>query len=833
MQNESPGHLNAIELQFHRLLEHLPAAAYTCDAEGLITYFNQNAVELWGRAPKLNDPVDRFCGSFKLFSADGSAITHDQCWMALALRTGKEYNGQEIIVECPGGERRTALAHANPIRDESGTLLGAVNILVDISDRKRAERAQAMLAAIVESSEDAIISKTLDGRILSWNSSAERIFGYAAEEAVGCLITLIIPPERWDEERLILARLHRGERIEHYETVRVAKDGRRIDVSLTISPIRDSGGRVVGASKIGRDITARKQADKAILAAKNELAAQLRDVRRLHEMGMRLSNTLELQPILDETLRTAAAIEGTSLGLLSLYDADDDHLNVGASLGFDEDFLKLIEGMPASGVAYGTCFQERRRVIVADVESDLLFASHREAARQAGFQAVHSTPLITRLGRVIGVLSTHFREPHEPSEREMRLIDLCARQAVDFIENARLYGQLLEADHRKDEFLATLAHELRNPLAPISNALQLLRLSDDVSPAVVQVREVMERQVNHMVRLIDDLLEVSRITRGKTELRKEMVNLTSVIGNAVETSRPLIEAAGHQLAITISPGPMTLEGDAVRLAQVVANLLNNAAKYTDPGGQIWLTARREEGNAVVSVRDTGVGIPAEMLPRIFDMFTQVDRTRTRAQGGLGIGLTLAKSLVELHDGCIEAHSDGFGRGSEFIVRLPLVANHQLSTVMPSATDRQSFTARRILVVDDSTASTHTLARLLEKLGQNVQTVHDAASALQQARIEPPDVVISDIGMPRMDGYELARRLREDMGLKVVLVALTGYGRETDKRQSFEAGFDFHLVKPVSFDALQDLLMSLPVPPGSVSFNDFASEPARRQNERIL
>jgi len=336
-----------------------------------------------------------------------------------------------------------------------------------------------------------------------------------------------------------------------------------------------------------------------------------------------------------------------------------------------------------------------------------------------------------------------------------------------------------------------------------------------------------------MVRLIDDLLEVSRITRGKTELRKEMVNLTSVIGNAVETSRPLIEAAGHQLAITISPGPMTLEGDAVRLAQVVANLLNNAAKYTDPGGQIWLTARREEGNAVVSVRDTGVGIPAEMLPRIFDMFTQVDRTRTRAQGGLGIGLTLAKSLVELHDGCIEAHSDGFGRGSEFIVRLPLVANHQLSTVMPSATDRQSFTARRILVVDDSTASTHTLARLLEKLGQNVQTVHDAASALQQARIEPPDVVISDIGMPRMDGYELARRLREDMGLKVVLVALTGYGRETDKRQSFEAGFDFHLVKPVSFDALQDLLMSLPVPPGSVSFNDFASEPARRQNERIL
>jgi signal transduction histidine kinase/ActR/RegA family two-component response regulator len=435
---------------------------------------------------------------------------------------------------------------------------------------------------------------------------------------------------------------------------------------------------------------------------------------------------------------------------------------------------------------------------------------------------VHSTPLVTRFGKAVGVVSLYFRTPHCASERQTRVIELCARQAVDFIENARLYEQLREADRRKDEFLATLAHELRNPLAPISGSLQILRLTDDLSPAVEHVRSIMEEQVNHLVRLVDDLLEVSRITRGKIELRKKSVDLVAVIASAVEISRPLIEAAGHQLAITLSPEPMALEADAVRLSQVIANLLNNAAKYTDKGGQIWLSAQRQGGEAVVSVRDTGCGISADMLPRIFDMFAQVDRTLERAQGGLGIGLSLAKNLVEMHGGRIEAHSAGPGRGSEFIVWLPLVHHGPRSTLAASAPEngKRHLPARRILVVDDTRSAAYVLGKLLEKLGQQVCTAHDAISALEHARIERPDMVISDIAMPDMNGYELARLLRQEAGMTaVVLVALTGYGQSSDKQRAKEAGFDYHLVKPVSLESLEEMLASLPASPDALVRNN--------------
>jgi PAS domain S-box-containing protein len=369
-------------------------------------------------------------------------------------------------------------------------------------------------------------------------------------------------------------------------------------------------------------------------------------------------------------------------------------------------------------------------------------------------------------------------------------------------------------EQRKDEFLATLAHELRNPLAPISNALQLLRLTDDLTPAVTHMREIMERQVNHLVRLVDDLLEISRITRGKIELRKERVDLIAVVGNAVETSRPVIEAAGHQLAIALASAPMMLEADAVRLAQVIANLLNNAAKYTQRGGQIWLTTRREGNEVVIVVRDTGLGISAEMLPRVFEMFAQVDSTRKRAQGGLGIGLTLAKSLVQMHGGRIEAHSEGLGRGSEFVVHLPLISSP--ASVVPPATlpttNPRSLPSWKILVVDDAEAALYTLAELLSTMGQRVRTALDAAAAIEQVRTERPDVVISDIAMPNVDGYELAQRLRQEPGLeKVVLVALTGYGQDSDKRHAIEAGFDYHLVKPATMETLVNLLRSLPAP----------------------
>lgn len=685
-----------------------------------------------------------------------------------------------------------------------------------VTDQSTTDDAQALLAAIVESSDDAIISKTLEGQILSWNGGAERIFGYSAEEAKGQHISLIIPSDRREEETTIVARLRRGERIEHFETVRVAKDGRRIDMSLTISPIRDRAGRIVAASKIGRDITARKRSNQALVELNDELAVQLADLGRLHEMSVRLSKTVELQPILIEALRTVTALENTELGLVSLCDAERNRLEVAASLGFDEDGLQGIGRISAEQDAFGACLRERQRIVVEDVLTDPAFKPFRDVARRAGFRAVHSSPLITRSGEVVGVLTTFFTRPHRPSDRETRLVDLCVRQAVDFIENARLYVKLRDADRLKDEFLATLAHELRNPLAPISNSLHILRLSDDLSPSVQRVREIMEQQVQHMVRLVDDLLEVSRISRGKIDLQKERVELAAMVHNAVEFVRPQIEAARHQLAIALPPEPLTLEVDPVRITQVIGNLLTNAVKYTSPGGQIWVTARCDGDAAVISVRDTGVGIPADMLQRIFDMFTQVDRTLSRSQGGLGIGLTLARNLIAMHGGSIEARSAGLGKGSEFVVRLPMVreaAPAPRPVVSPPSATRP-VPQRRILVVDDARAAAYILTRLLELMGQEVQSVGDGFAALKIARSMRPDIIFSDIAMPTMDGCELARRLRQEPELEgTVLVALTGFGQEEDRRRIKEAGYDYHLVKPVSLETLESLLASLATMPG--------------------
>ncbi len=370
---------------------------------------------------------------------------------------------------------------------------------------------------------------------------------------------------------------------------------------------------------------------------------------------------------------------------------------------------------------------------------------------------------------------------------------------------------LRAADRRKDEFLATLAHELRNPLAPMHAALQVMRLADHDRTAVAQAREMMERQVRHMVRLVDDLLDVSRITRGKIDLRKQRVDLAAVVRTAVETSRPLIEAANHELTVTAPPHPIFVDGDPVRLAQVFLNLLNNAAKYTERGGRIVLTVERQGSDAVVSVKDTGVGIPPAMLSRIFELFMQVDRTLDKAQGGLGIGLTLVRRLVEMHGGSVEARSAGYGRGSEFIVRLPavLIAAGEAEA---ASNKGSALPRRRILVVDDNRDSAVSLGMMLELMDNEVRTAHDGEEAVRAAEAFRPDVVLLDIGLPKLNGYEAAQCIRaEPWGRDMVLIAVTGWGQEEDRRRSKEAGFNFHIVKPVEPAALEKVLAGLLTP----------------------
>ncbi len=363
-----------------------------------------------------------------------------------------------------------------------------------------------------------------------------------------------------------------------------------------------------------------------------------------------------------------------------------------------------------------------------------------------------------------------------------------------------------EADRRKDEFLATLSHELRNPLAPIRNAVQILRMKR-VPQARERALEIVDRQVSHLVRLVDDLLEVSRITRGKLELRREPIALERAVLSAIETSRPLIEAAGHELTVRLAGEPLTVEADLVRLSQVISNLLNNAAKYTEAGGRIELTTARQGGEAVVRVRDSGIGIPADKLRGVFEMFTQLDGSKRQSQGGLGIGLALVRSLVQMHGGEVEAESGGPGRGSVFTVRLPLLGADHEANREPELARCAALPATRILVVDDNRDAADSLGILLEFLGSEVRVVHDGPAALREIEAFRPAVVLLDIGMPGMDGHEVARKVRE-RSAAITLIAVTGWGQEEDHRRSQEAGFDHHLVKPVDLDALRSLLTVL-------------------------
>jgi CheY-like chemotaxis protein/two-component sensor histidine kinase len=367
---------------------------------------------------------------------------------------------------------------------------------------------------------------------------------------------------------------------------------------------------------------------------------------------------------------------------------------------------------------------------------------------------------------------------------------------------------LKEADRRKDEFLATLAHELRNPLAPISNAVQLMRRPDGRRQSD-RVVEMVGRQVRQIVTLVDDLMEVSRITRGKIDLRLERVPISEIIHSAVETSQLAIERAGHQLAVALPEEALVLQADRVRLTQVFANLLNNAAKYTDPGGRIWVEVWREDGQVLTSVRDTGIGIPSESLGRVFDMFAQAHRAVGRGQGGLGIGLTMVRSLVEMHHGTVEAHSAGSGAGSEFLVRLPLAPVDEERGERPGlalARPDAPFAGQRLMVVDDNRDAADTLGLLLEADGADVRVVYDGRAALAMAESFLPSSVLLDIGMPGMDGYEVARRLRQDERFaNMRIIALTGWGQDSDRRQTRNRGFTHHLTKPVSLEDLHRIL----------------------------
>jgi signal transduction histidine kinase/DNA-binding response OmpR family regulator len=481
-----------------------------------------------------------------------------------------------------------------------------------------------------------------------------------------------------------------------------------------------------------------------------------------------------------------------------------------ANLSFSAVLAEAIERVLASGKP--EILEQLDHALVAREAVEPAVNGSSSSLPRLPLESAVILPLNAR-SKTLGALALAFgpsgRRHHAP---DLSLADELAGRAGMALHNALLVRDIQEADRRKDEFLAMLAHELRNPLAPIRNAVHVMRLLGPTDPELQRARDLIERQVRHLTRMVDDLLDVSRITRGKIRLELEPVDVAAAVAVAVETSRPMIDSRKHELTVSMPRQPLQVRADLARLAQILANLLNNAAKYTPERGQIYLTVERQGQEAVFRVRDTGSGIPREMLPHIFDLFTQVDHSLDRAQGGLGIGLTLVRRLVDMHQGSVQATSDGPGRGSEFVVRLPLLPENQTEPANTPAADAAIVPAahRRVLVVDDNVDSAVSLALLLQLEGHEVRTAHDGPAALDLAQSFRPEVVFLDIGLPMMDGYEVARRLRQLLPSEsFVLAALTGYGHEEDRLRSEQAGFNAHLIKPVDPAAVHRLLATEP------------------------
>jgi PAS domain S-box-containing protein len=788
-QHRSDARIRRSEQELTDFFDNATVGLHSAGPDGTILRVNRAELTMLGYS------ADEYIGHrIAEFHVDGRVIEG----ILRRLRAGENVHNCEARMRCRDGSIRHVLIDSSVLWEE-GRFIHTRCFTRDITEQKRAEDTRLRLAAIVESSEDAIIGKDLHGTITSWNRGAEALYGYTAEEIVGKPGSVLIPPDHQDDFPTIMERLRRGERMEHYETVRLCKDGRRVDVALTVSPIRTADGEIQGASKIARDITPRKRAEET-------LRKQSERLRLLWETAAVLLTADDPEGM----LRTLLGMIGPHLGVDAYFnhvlDDTGDALRLSSCEGVSGESARHLARLELGEGVSGTVALQRRPVVAAHIQqSD---DANTQALKPLGIRAYACNPLLAG-DRLLGTLSFASRVKDQFDDQEVAFIETICHYVTVACERLRLLNELKESGTRKDEFLAMLAHELRNPLAPIRSAVQVLHLKGSPVPDARWSRAVIERQVQHLTRLVDDLLDISRITRNKLVLRRSPIELADVITGAVESSRPLIEQLGHELTLSLAPEPVYVDGDAVRLSQVFQNLLNNAAKYTDRGGRISLTAERNDDAVVVRVKDTGVGIPPDTLPRLFEMFYQADRSLERTQSGLGVGLALVRRLVEAHGGRVEARSEGVGKGSEFIVRLPVLTEPAAVPVSQAGNqERNVITGLRILVADDNRDSADVFAMFLEMMGNEVRTAYDGGAAVEEAERFRPDAVLLDIGMPKLNGEDACRRIRSTpWGKDAVLIAVTGWDHEENRRRIVDAGFDAHLVKPVDPSTVADLLAS--------------------------
>jgi PAS domain S-box-containing protein len=845
-------------------------AVIVTDEKGRIGFLNPVAEALtgWSAAEAKQQPLPRV---FRIVNERTRALGEDPVEKVLQSGLVQGLANHTVLLAKDGREIPIDDSAA-PIRTPDGRVIGVVLVFRDISERRRLEIRGAWLASIVESSDDAIISKSIDGRITSWNQAAERLLGYTKTEIVGKPIMTIIPPELHDEERHILERLRRGERVEHFETVRVANDGRQIEVSLTISPLKDDEGQVVGASKIMRDIRRRKELEAALasigdavivtdeegrIGFLNPVAetltgwsladAQQQPLSQVFRIVNERTRALAENPVekalqsglvqglanhtvlltkngheipIDDSAAPIRRKDGQVIGVVLVFRDITERRRLeirGAWLtsivesSVDAIISKSIDGRITSwnqGAERLLGYTETEMIgkFIMTIIPPELHEEERQILKQLrrGERVEHfDTVRLAKDGRQIEVSLTI-----SPLKDDEGQVVGASKIMRDIRQRKELERRLLEEHRLKDEFLAMLAHELRNPMAPIGNASELLaRMLPQDSPAQ-PVIGIIRRQATQLTRLVDDLLDMSRITQGRIELRRELVDLAGVLTQAVETVEPQLREKQHKLSVTTSSyTPLYVEGDLARLVQCFGNLLSNAVKYSHPGGEICIRTRGDNDHAVIEVSDSGTGIAPELLPRIFDLFVQGDSTLDRAQGGLGIGLAVVKRLVEMHGGEVSGRSDGPGRGSTFEIRLPRI-------VRPDAVSAAaaSFKAapRRVLIVDDNGDAADSLAMLLKFQGHETHVAYSAKEALALVESFKPDVGLLDIGLPQMDGYELSKQLRAMPQLSALrLIALTGYGQLEDQQRVRAAGFDGHLVKPVDLPALERAFAAIP------------------------
>jgi PAS domain S-box-containing protein len=789
--------LEAARARSFDLFEHAPVGYVTLDGGGRILQVNRETVRLLGlQAAEL---IGRRLTEFM-------AAPDRLRWLTQFndLRNGGAPRPLDLRLACAGGEPPWVSLHAVLVAGSEPAPQCRV-ALMDISERVAMQDGMARLAAIVASSDDAIIGRNLEGRVTSWNGGAERLFGWPAAEMMGRTLDRLLPADRADEDFMLSARVRRGDKVHGFETERLRSDGTPVALSISVTPILDDQGRLRGLSTIARDIGERLRAERA-------LRKRLGQLDLLSQAGAALimgANADEPMPqaLLD---RVRQAV-GAEIGLH--FHAGAGYLHLVSSCGLSGEAQADLAALGSTESLCGLVLRERRAIVCEDLQASTLAEARR--LQREGVRTYAGFPLLAH-ERVAGVAAFASTSRDRFAADDLQVMRTVCSQVSAMLERAELLQRLhareralQRADRRKDDFIATLAHELRNPMAPIRHTIAILRGLSPGDTRLDWCRDVLDRQITQMGRLLDDLLDVSRVTRNQIVLRRQRVAVGRIVDAAVEATRPLFEARGHTLALDLPAPPLALDADPTRLAQVLTNLLDNAARYTEPPGRIVLWARAEGGHARIGVKDEGCGMEAAQLADVFERFAQLTPALQRTRGGLGIGLSLSRGLVEQHGGRIEAHSDGAGRGSEFIVTLPLAAVAVApagATAPDGENDGSAADALRVLVVDDNNDAAESLAMMLSLNGIDARCAFDGAAGLALAESWQPQAAIVDIGMPVLNGYELAERLRrQPWGRSMFLVACTGWGQDEDRARANAAGFDLHVVKPVDPDVVLQAL----------------------------